>query len=380
MLYRMLLPTAGAPDAHPVTDQVHCTVFRSVHNVFFLPCRDSDLKHAILRSVFRDSLKRSNEPMRKTVKNRKPVRREDRPKSVPVTNTFTVKRSDELLPFLLAKFDGKLSRNSIKALLSDHKVLVNGSMTTQFNYPLAKDDEVKIARNPVRTKPVRKDAPRVAIPSINPYIIYEYDEFLAINKPAGLLSVESDNDPNCAYAMAVAYLQKKDARCRPYILHRIDKETSGVLVFAKDIRIHSMLRMHWNEDITLREYYAVVNGVMEEPEGRIVSYLKENQNHLVYVTKDPRGKKAITNYEVVKASSDCSLLKVRIETGRKNQIRVQMNAQNHPILGDDKYGLLPSPINRLCLHASALEFLHPVTKKPMRFFAPVPGEFRQLVK
>ena len=318
--------------------------------------------------------------MRKNTHTRKPVRRDDKPKTIPVTNTFIVKRSDELLPFLLNKFEGKLSRNSIKTLLSGHKVLVNGSMTTQFNYPLAKDDEVKIARNPVRTKPVRKDAPKETIPSIKPYIIYEDDEFLAINKPAGLLSVESDKDPNCAYAMAVAYLQKKDARSRPFILHRIDKETSGVLIFAKDIKIHSMLRMHWNEDITLREYYAVVAGVMEEPEGTIVSYLKENQNHLVYVSKDPRGKKAITNYEVVKASSQCSLLKINIETGRKNQIRVQMNAQNHPILGDDKYGLVPSPINRLCLHASALEFIHPVTKKPMRFYAPVPVEFKQLVK
>ncbi len=307
-------------------------------------------------------------------------KKDDRTKTIPVTHTFIVKRSDELLNFLLAKFEGKLSRNSVKKLLSDHKVLINGSMTTQFNYPLAKDDEIKIAKNPVRTAPVRKNAPKATVPSIKPYIIYEDEEFLAINKPAGLLSVESDKDPNCAYAMAAAYLKQKDARCRPYILHRIDKETSGVLIFAKDIRIHSMLRMHWNEDITLREYYAVVAGVMEEPSGQIISFLKENQNHLVYVTKDPRGKKAITNYEVVKANDICSLLKINIETGRKNQIRVQMNAQNHPILGDDKYGLVPSPIERLCLHASALEFIHPVTKKPMHFYAPVPNEFKQLVR
>ena len=309
-----------------------------------------------------------------------PKKTNERPKTIPVTHTFIVKRSDELLNFLLARFEGKLSRNSVKKLLSDRKVLINGSMTTQFNYPLAKDDEVKIAKNPVRTAPVRKNAPQAAVPSIKPYIIYEDDEFLAINKPAGLLSVESDKDPNCAYAMAAAYLKQKDARSRPYILHRIDKETSGVLIFAKDIRIHSMLRMHWNEDITLREYYAVIQGAMEEPSGQIVSFLKENANHLVYVSKDPRGKKAVTNYEVEKSNDRYSLLKINIETGRKNQIRVQLNAQNHPILGDDKYGLVPSPINRLCLHASALEFIHPVTKKPMRFYAPVPNEFRQLVK
>lgn len=306
-------------------------------------------------------------------------RRNDKPKTIPFTHSFTVKRSDELLNFLLARFEGKLSRNSVKKLLSDHKVLVNGSMTSQFNFPLAKDDEVRIAKAPVRMTPTRRQPNVVPVPSIRPYIIYEDEEFLVINKPAGLLSVESDKDPSCAYAMAVAYLRQKDARSRPYILHRIDKETSGVLVFAKDIRIHSMLRMHWNEDITRREYYAVVKGIMEEEKGHLVSYLQENENHLVYVADDSRGKKAITDYEVVKEGKACSLLRVEISTGRKNQIRVQMNHIDHPILGDDKYGLEPSPIGRLCLHASALEFIHPVTKKPMRFHAPVPSEFNKLV-
>ena len=313
-------------------------------------------------------------------RNRKPVKDKDTgPKKPQTTAVFTVKRSDELLNFLLAKYEGKLSRNSIKTLLSDRKVLVNGSMTTQFNYPLAKDDEVAIAKAPVRTKPARRAAPVPAVPSIKPYIIYEDEEFLAINKPAGLLSVESDKDNTCAYQMAVEYLKKNGAQARPYILHRIDKETSGVLVFAKDIKIHSMLRMHWNEDVTMREYYAVINGHPEEETGRLVHYLKENQNHAVYVTKDSRGKKAITNYETVDSSKDYSLLRVVIETGRKNQIRAQMNEIGHPILGDDKYAGIPSPIGRLCLHASVLEFTHPVTKKPMRFTAPVPSEFRSLV-
>ena len=301
------------------------------------------------------------------------------PKKPQTTAVFTVKRSDELLNFLLGKYDGKLSRNSVKTLLSDRKVLVNGSMTTQFNYPLAKDDEVAIAKAPVRTKPVRSKAPAPAVPSIKPYIIYEDEEFLAVNKPAGLLSVESDKESTCAYQMAVEYLKKNGAQSRPYILHRIDKETSGVLVFAKDIKIHSMLKMHWNEDVTMREYYAVVAGHPEEETGRLVNYLKENQNHMVYVTNDPRGKKAITNYEVVSSSKEYSLLRVVIETGRKNQIRAQMNEIGHPILGDDKYARIPSPIGRLCLHASILEFTHPVTKKPMRFTAPVPAEFKAVI-
>ena len=313
-------------------------------------------------------------------RNAKPVKKtETGPKKPLTTATFVVKRSDELLNFLLGKYEGKLSRNSVKKLLSDRKVLINGSMTTQFNYPLAKDDEVAIAKNPIRTKPVRSAAPVPQVPSIKPYIIYEDAEFLAVNKPAGLLSVESDKENTCAYQMAVEYLKKIDVRCRPYILHRIDKETSGVLVFAKDIKIHSMLKMHWNEDVTMREYYAVVDGHPDEESGRLVNYLKENQNHMVYVTNDPRGKKAITNYETVASSKDYSLLRVVIETGRKNQIRAQMNEIGHPILGDDKYARIPSPIGRLCLHASVLEFIHPVTKKPMRFTAPVPSEFKTIV-
>ena len=317
---------------------------------------------------------------RRSSRNTRPAeKKENGPKKPLTTASFVVKRSDELLNFLLGKYEGKLSRNSVKKLLSDRKVLVNGSMTTQFNYPLAKDDEVAIAKNPIRTRPMRSAAPAPAVPSIKPYIIYEDDEFLAVNKPAGLLSVESDKDSTCAYQMAVEYLKKNGAQSRPYILHRIDKETSGVLVFAKDIKIHSMLKMHWNEDVTMREYYAVIAGHPEEESGRLVHYLKENQNHAVYVTKDPRGKKAVTNYETVSTSKDYSLLRVVIETGRKNQIRAQMNEIGHPILGDDKYAGIPSPIGRLCLHASVLEFIHPITKKPMRFTAPVPSEFKSVI-
>ena len=171
----------------------------------------------------------------------------------------------------------------------------------------------------------------------------------------------------------------KGASNRPYILHRIDKETSGVLVFAKDIKVHSMLRMHWNEDITLREYYAVVNGTLEEKKGRLVHYLAENENNIVYITKNKKkGKKAITNYEVVKENEEYSLLKVTIETGRKNQIRVQMASIGHPIVGDDKYGDGKTPFARLGLHASELDFVHPETHETMKMKAPVPDEFYRL--
>jgi len=299
------------------------------------------------------------------------------------TASFKVNRSDELLEFLLRKCN--TSRNNVKTLLSNGQILVNGSVVTQYNFALAKDDEVKISKHPVRgeggngTKNGGKTA-RGNVPQRPKYrtdmkIIYEDEEFIAVDKPVGLLSVESDKETECAFGYVMAYLQAQDKRLRPFVLHRIDKETSGVLVFAKDIKIHSMLRMKWNELVTKREYFAVAEGKFEQKSGQLVHYLKENKNNLVYATNDPSGQKAVTNFEVVKENENFSLLKVTIETGRKNQIRVQMNEIGHPIVGDDKYGFTKDPLGRLGLHASALEFTHPVSGETIAIRASVPQGF-----
>ena len=146
-------------------------------------------------------------------------------------------------------------------------MLVNGSLVTQFDFPLAKDDEVRISKTPVKGETAKIKTPakrqKKAAPPQEIRLIYEDEHFLAIDKPAGLLSVQSDKDTECAYGYVLAYLSEKDKNARPFILHRIDKETSGVLVFAKDIKIHSMLKMHWTELVSLREYYAVVEGILE---------------------------------------------------------------------------------------------------------------------
>ena len=211
--------------------------------------------------------------------------------AVTYTAQYKVQRSDTLLEFLLKKCNQ--SRNNVKSLLSGGKVLVNGRAEKQFDFPLAKDDEVKIAKNaaaglnalraetvaPKNGKTGEKNARqksaatpqnRVAKPTM-PKIIYEDEEFLAIDKPAGLLSVESDKERLSAYYLAEEYLRQSGRNARAYVLHRIDKETSGVLVFAKDIKIHSMLKMHWNELVKTREYYAVTEGIPEERSGEIVS-------------------------------------------------------------------------------------------------------------
>ncbi len=321
----------------------------------------------------------------RTGKSRKPkdtgrARPQRRPR-MEYTYTFVVPRSDTLLEFLLNKIHG-MSRNSVKSLLSSHKVLVNGHSVTQFDFPLAKDDEVKIARNPVHEQPHRIAAEvthgngeTIRFKSL---ILYEDDAFLAINKPAGMLAVESDTVRYSAFYRALEYLKSKDPKSRPYILHRIDKETSGVLVFAKDIQIHSMLRMHWNEDVSLREYYAIVKGCFEEKEGTWVAYLRENENHLVYVSHDRNGKKSVTHYQVVAENGEYSLVRVTIDSGRKNQIRVVMAFHGHPVVGDDKYGDGSDPIGRLGLHASELDFENPKTREILKVKAPLPKEFQTM--
>lgn len=298
------------------------------------------------------------------------------------TAVYKVNRSDELLEFLLRKCN--TSRNNVKSLLVRKQVLVNGKVVTQYNYVLAKDDEVKLARKPVKdgvvasqttAKNAKTSAPR---PRLTLKIIHEDEDFLVVDKPAGLLSVESDKEHECAYSYAVDYLSKKDKNARPFILHRIDKETSGVLMFAKNVKIHSMLKMHWAEQVQTREYFAVVEGVPENKSGTIISYLKENANNLVYSTNDPSGQKAITHYETVSDNGDYALLKVKIDTGRKNQIRVHMKSIGHAVVGDDKYGSEKNPLERLGLHASKLEFIHPVTKELLTFTSPLPPSFRAL--
>ena len=297
------------------------------------------------------------------------------------TAVYKVNKSEVLLEFLLRKCN--TSRNNVKSLLARRQVLVNGSVVTQFDFPLGKDDEVKLAKKSVQgnvmpstARAEKKEKKRT--PPVQMKMIYEDEDFIAVDKPAGLLSVESDNETECAFSHVFEYLQENSKTARPYILHRIDKETSGVLVFAKNPKVYSALKLHWNECVTLREYYAVASGVLEKKEDTIVSYLKENVNNLVYVTEDRTAQKAVTHYKVVKENAQYSLLRVDIETGKKNQIRVQLKSIGHGVVGDEKYGEKKGPLGRLGLHASKLTFTHPFTKAEITISAGVPASFRTL--
>lgn len=296
------------------------------------------------------------------------------------TAEYKVNRSAELLEFLLARCD--TSRNNVKALLKNRLVLVNGSVATRHDFLLAKDDEVKISKYPVPEASDRRTDGRGSGKTPRRRfalkILFENDDFIAVDKPAGLLSVESDKETECAFSYVTDYLRQKDAGARPFILHRIDKETSGVLVFAKNIKIHSMLRMKWNEYVKTREYHAVVAGTLKKKEDTIISFLKENANNLMYSTRDPSGQRAVTHYTAVKENAKYSLLRVRIDTGRKNQIRVHMRELGCPVVGDDKYGPVKDPLGRLGLHASKLEFVHPKTGELISITSPLPPSFYTL--
>ncbi len=300
-----------------------------------------------------------------------------REKAPVYTAIYKVNRSEELLPFLLRKC--ATSRNNVKSLLTRGQVLVNGSVATRHDFVLAKDDEVKISKTPCKVEKSgrgQKALPAVKYPPLK--VIYEDDDFIAVDKPVGLLSVESDKDRTCAFGWVMEYLRAKEQNARPFVLHRIDKETSGVLVFAKNAKIHSMLKLRWNDLVTLRQYHAVVVGKMPKKEDTLTVYLKENVNNLVYIVHDTNGQKAITHYQVLKEKEGFSFLSVRIDTGRKNQIRVQMKALGTPVVGDDKYGDGKGPLGRLGLHASALHFTHPVTGEEVKISAPCPSNFRAL--
>ena len=283
---------------------------------------------------------------------------------------YPVNEPCELLDFLLKTFSSQ-SRNSVKSLLSSHRVSINGAPVTQFNFKLFPKDVVIITKNPIRRK-LRHNLP----------IIFENDELIVINKPSKLLSVPSDNEKgSTAFRMVNDYLQQKDKHNGAYIVHRIDEDTSGVLMFAKNEKIAHLLtdKDNWNQLVKKRGYYAVVEGAMEKDSGTVKSYLKKNAQNMMYSSKKPGdGQLAITHYKVMKRNENYTLLDVNIDSGRKNQIRVHMGDLGHYIIGDDKYGEPVNPIKRLGLHAYCLEIVHPISGKLMTFKAPMPKEFETL--
>lgn len=283
---------------------------------------------------------------------------------------FVVKEPCELLEFLLLTFKDQ-SRNSVKSLLGSHRVSIDGAPVTQFNFKLYPGDTIIISNSPIRRK-TRSNLP----------IIYEDNDLIVINKPTKLLSVPSDNEKgSTAFRMVNDYLQQKDKHNRAFIVHRLDEDTSGVLMFAKNAKMANALTEddNWNNLTKKRGYFAIIEGQLEKKEGTITSYLKKNAQNMMYSSKKKGdGQYAVTNYKVISETKDYSLVDVNIDTGRKNQIRVHFGDLGHYIIGDDKYGEPSNPLKRLGLHAYELDIVHPFNKKLMKFKAPMPKEFSVL--
>ena len=292
---------------------------------------------------------------------------------------FRVEAHSELMSFLLSKLGG-MTRTSVKQLLSQRRVTVNAGIQTRHDTPVKPGDMVQINQG--------RGNVELRHPKLR--VIYEDNALIVVEKKNGLLTVPYNpkSSEMTAYSILKDYVRKQSNRNTVHVVHRLDRETSGVLVFAKSAELQEYMRTYWKQLVTRRTYVALVEGHLEKKEGTITSWLTEdNQTAMVYSSdKDNGGQKAITNYKVLKATTigegdqeiNISLVELNLETGRTNQIRVHMQSIGHPIIGDRKYGHGNeySPIDRLCLHARTLEFIHPMTEKKVRFEAPLPKEFK----
>ena len=261
-----------------------------------------------------------------------------------------------------------MSRNSIKSLLAHRQIMVNNKVTTQFNLPLQPNDLVAVVSGRGN---VELNHPKLRI-------IFEDQYLIVVEKKEGLLTVSTGNsDETTAFSILKTYVKKSSPSNRIYVVHRLDRETSGVIMFAKTKEVQLILQENWHRIVTRRIYVALVEGKVEKQEDTIVTWLTENEKSLKIHSSDTDngGQQAITHYRCVKSNENYSLLEIELETGRKNQIRVHMQGIGHPIVGDKKYGAGISPIARLGLHARLLAFYHPITTEVVSFETPVPRNF-----
>lgn len=276
-----------------------------------------------------------------------------------------VKENGELLAYLYDNLD--MPKKKIKQYLTHGSIFVNNVKIRQYNYPIVIGMEIVINTDSKNKKVLPFD------------VLFEDDNIIVVNKPAGLLTIATAKEKEkTLYHIVSEYLKSRDKNSKVFIVHRLDKDTSGIVVLAKGEKIKNQLQENWNEYVSLREYVAVVHGKLKNKSDRIVQNLNETKTNLVYVVKTG-GKEAITNYNVIKENSQYSLVSINIETGRKNQIRVAFKTLGNPIVGDSKYGIKDS-YNRLYLHANRLKMYYPVIRKDILFETNNPVEFRKIMK
>lgn len=277
---------------------------------------------------------------------------------------YIVNEKTELYDYLRKNIKN-MSKNNIKSLLKNNNIYVNDKTVTTYNHILEENDIITIGTS------IKKD-------DINLKIIYEDNNIIVIDKPTKILTIASKNEKeNTLYRAVSDYLKKQNKKV--FIIHRLDYDTSGIIMFAKNQKIQKLYQDSWNSLAKEREYTAVVEGITNNS-GHIESYLKQTKTLLVYSSKNKDGYFSVTDYKKIKNNKNYSLLKIYISTGRRNQIRCHMSDIHHPIAGDTRYKSKTNPLGRLCLHASELKIINPITNELMVFKSEIPIEFINITK
>ena len=283
---------------------------------------------------------------------------------------FTVRTATTLLAFLEQALDG-ISRSRAKAILSGGGVRVNHRNTRQHDLELQPGWLVEVS----------KRKPKGELKSKFVKIVYEDPHIVVVEKEIGILSMASAHHTFCVKSVLDDYFHRTHQKCTAHVVHRLDRDTSGLLVYAKTIEAEQILEHNWRDIVSDRRYLALVSGALEKKQGTVESFLKDNKAFFTYSSPtDNGGKYAVTHFHVLNRTTEHSLVEYRLETGRKNQIRVHSADMGHPVCGDIKYGNGDDPIHRLCLHAYVLCFTHPVTGERMEFDTQIPAAFCRLFK
>ena len=280
-----------------------------------------------------------------------------------------MKEEASLLEWLLTHLSQ--SKSKIKATLKGKGIKVNGKVVTQFDFPLKPD--MKVAVSQTKKSSLFK----------NRYvkIVYEDQYLIVVEKNDGILSMAAGHSTLNVKSVLDDYFHKSRQKCTAHVVHRLDRDTSGLMVYAKDMQTEQILEHEWHHIVYDRRYIAVVSGEMEQDEGTIANWLKDNKSYVTYSSPvDNGGKYAVTHFFTLARTTEHSLVEFKLDTGRKNQIRVHAADMGHPVCGDVKYGNGDNPVGRLCLHAFLLCFYHPVTHERMEFEAPAPTSFKMLFK
>lgn len=287
-------------------------------------------------------------------------------------NGYKVQAETTLIQFLMERFPQK-STTSIKSLLQHRCVSVNAIPVTKATWKLVIGDCVQIISE--KNRRFQFQHPKLEI-------LFEDEALIVVHKASGLHSVDATHGGiENAADLLQTYIRRKYPDNRIYVVHRLDRDTSGVLIFAKTRHAQNQLVKTWNESVLERKYVAIAEGQLIPLQGTIDSYLYEDNHKVVHSTHDSsRGQRAITHYEVTHHTQDYSRVLLELETGRTNQIRVHLQSLGHPIAGDAKYRASTNPLNRLALHALNIRFRHPISHRMMAFQAPEPECFRDLMQ